>query len=57
MQIQTKKLEEEVHSVRESVIAEYTKKMDEMANILHEKESAYKIVQQEFNTIKDFRVR
>jgi hypothetical protein len=41
---------------KEAVMKEYESKMQDVSIILNEKESAFKVMQQEFLTIKDFRV-
>ncbi|KAJ3325341.1 hypothetical protein HDV06_004200 [Boothiomyces sp. JEL0866] len=50
-----KRVEENAEKAREAVMQEYTQKVEDMAAILNEKEAAFKIMQQEFTVIKDFR--
>ncbi|KAJ3269396.1 hypothetical protein HDV01_001437 [Terramyces sp. JEL0728] len=53
--INAKRVEENAEKARETVMQEYTQKVEDMAAILNEKEAAFKIMQQEFTVIKDFR--
>lgn len=51
-----RKLEESVGKTVEGVRREYGVKLEEMGGVMQEKEAAFRIMQQEFNVIKDFRV-
>ena len=57
MQLDVRKMQDEMESFRNSVKIEYSKKLDDLQAVLTEKESAYKVMQQEFSVIKDFRVQ
>jgi hypothetical protein len=43
-------------NLQKDVVKEFEAKMYDVTMILNEKESAFKVMQQEFLTIKDFRV-
>ncbi|KAJ3358751.1 hypothetical protein HDU91_005124 [Kappamyces sp. JEL0680] len=55
LQADTRRLEEAIVEAQEKIRAECALKMDNINAILAEKEAAYKIMQQEFAVIKDFR--
>lgn len=56
MQQDVRKMQDEMESFQNRVKVEYSKKLDDLQAVLTEKESAYKVMQQEFSVIKDFRV-
>jgi DNA repair exonuclease SbcCD ATPase subunit len=55
LNVKLKKLEEQSHTDIERVKEEYEAKIQDIMSMLNEKEAAFKIMQQEFAVIKDFR--
>jgi hypothetical protein len=54
--IKIKKVEDNAMDAQHAVKREYIKRVEDMAAILQEKEAAFKIMQQDFAIIKEFRV-
>ena len=56
LQLEIKRLSDEMKVISDNVKEEYEKKLSDLKAVLAEKESAYRVMQQEFAVIKDFRV-
>ena len=56
LELEIKSLQDAIEVGKQEIKEEYTVKMNAFAATLSEKEAAYKIMQQEFIVIKDFRV-